>query len=318
MRIFPDTLSLHGVGMVSALNIRTVQSLGHELGIQTTGPNSGNLQSEVRFLQQQSPELPVTTTALKSILDQISLLSGFCVTHDGTHDGLKIFGQGHDACGTLGRVAAGNHMQVLAKKAHTLITGIQGNAGGDASLTLRNICLVPDDASQAPTAVVYNATLPASPIIDEVYTIGIPNVAGFAFAPDSVQSVSLSTNIEVETLIDVADIYPGDVVIAKARPEIRIVTDDPTALQASNIPYGGSVCEHADTWIDFAARNPYGGIKPKDSGTNHIRITAHGFAYVNSHFSASGGKGTAEVVIECTEKPGVSNALVVNTSTNLE
>ena len=310
-RFSTDTLVLHTIAMgATPLVLRGIGSASHGLGIQTIGPDSGNPYDETKFIGQQQPTMDFSAVALESLLGELSLLTGLCVLSDGSHPGVEMYGQGHDPCGTSGRTAGSTNMKVTAALGHALITQVGGGRNEDATAALQVMAL--SDGATEPTAAVYNAALPASPVVDEAFIVGAPTVAGQALSADSVQSVTVETGIQIEQISAIDEIWPTAVDIIKVRPIIRITLDDPTILDAAKIKYQGVAATHANTFVTFVKRDPFGGLKSK-ALTEHIKITAAGIAYVDTHYNASGsGTGTVDIVIECIETGGAV-PLVVTT-----
>lgn len=293
----------------SATLLRNVNSMAHNLGIQTSGPDTGNTYNEVRYIVGQAPEFALECLALESLLDSISILTGKCVVDGATEVGLELYGQAHDPCGTAGRLAGSTNMKVLCEHSHLLITQIQGSAGQDAIASVRAICLT--DGTNAPTSTVFNSALPASPISDEAFTIAQARIAGTTLATDAIKSVSIDTGIDVQPLTAADSIWPGSVLILKSTPTLRIVTDDISTVQAL-VSDSGVACTLANSFVSFARRQADAGLYAL-TATEHIKITFNGFATLNENYNASGrAVGTMEVVIECTE--GASVPLVVATN----
>ena len=311
-RVSFDSFKIHDDGETSVL-VRVTNSAVHNLGIQTVGPDTGNPYNEVRYIGQQNETIELRSTALKSLINTISLLTGKCVEDGaGSEVGLEVYGQSHDPCGTSGRTSGSTHMKILAEHSHLLITGIQGSAGQDAEASVRAILLT--DGTNPPSSAVFNVALPASPIIDEAYTIAQPQVAGTAIAKNAVKSVSLDTGIDIEPVTDVGTIYPGIVIVKKATPTIRIVVDDISGVDTL-LGESATACTLANSFIAFARRQDDAGIYDL-SANQHIKIACEGTAYLNDKFNASGRNvGTAEIVIECTEpSSGVPLAPTVDTN----
>ena len=309
-RFSTDTINLKVISMSTALVLRGIGSASHNMGVATTGPDSGNPYDEAKFVGAQSVSVDFTTTALSSILGELSLLTGLCIDSDGTHEGLELFGQGHDPCGTSGRTAGSTNMQITVGDGHLVITGISGGRNADAVASIRGIAL--SNGTLAPTTAVYNGALPSSPIVDEAFIAGAPVVAGQALAADSVQSVSIDTGIELSEISAIDEIWATAVDITKIRPVIRIVTDDPSLMAVGTIKYSGVECTHANTNLWFIKRDPFGGLVSKIT-SSHIKVTAAGIAYFGTHYDASGSAtGATEIVIETIETGGAV-PLVVTT-----
>lgn len=312
-RISFDSFKIHDAGE-SAVTMRVINSATHNLGIQTTGPDSGNPYNEERFIAQQNETFDLRSTALESLLNTINLLTGKCIENGGSEPGLELYGQAHDPCGTSGRTSGSTNMLIAAPHAHLLITNISGNAGQDAEASVRALLLT--DGTNPPSSAVFNAALPASPIDDEVFVVGQPTVAGTALSKNAVRSVSIDTGIDIEAVTDVGSIYPGVVIVKKAAPTIRIIVDDISGVDTL-LGESGIACTLANSKVTFAKRNPKAGILAL-TASEHIEIAFEGMAYLNDKFNASGREvGTAEIIIECIE-PASGVPLTVTTDTNLE
>lgn len=315
-RFVIDTLQIHSVGMASAVNLRGIGSAAHRLDRSTAGPNSGNTYDEARFILEVDDEFAFgEVLALKSLLDNISPLIGKCITDDGTHPGLVLFGQGLDRCGTKARTGAGTHASVTAKLAHLLITDFGGTKNQLATATLRGVNMLKAGETR-PTSTVYNATLPATYVADEAFKIGPIEIADTVLTEDEIVSSTVETGINVQ-VVKGLDGYARTLLILKSMPRIRVTVEDSSLLADSKIDYEGIGCLHTDTSISFIALDPSGGIKPLN-GLHHIKATANGRAYIEDHLSGGGPAvaGTT-IVIETTETAAGVAPLVVTTGVAL-
>ncbi len=314
MRFSTDSFQINNDGMDAPVSLKNIGSASHNLGLNVVSPESGNIYDEVSFVTAMAPEFSLSTIALEQILSLASIHTGLCISNT-AKTGMHLFGQGHDPCGTNGRVTGANNMQVSIGDGHLLVTGIEASAGSDAVATLRAIAL--SDGGAAPIAAVYNATLPSTVINNEAFTLGPSKVGGIDLGNDTVRSTNLQSNIEVQVLTDVGSIYPGSVLILKSRPEIRIVTDNPALLASGSIPTAGKACVHGDSFISYIKRKPNSSFEALTS-EEHIKITFTGHATINQHFDASGSAvGTCEIVVRCIQPSG-STPLVVATNAKLQ
>ena len=307
-RFSTDSLVIDDTGL-GAIKLRGIGSASHDLGITTIGPDSGNTYDEAKFIGSQLVTMPFTVTAISTLLGKVGLLTGLCVP-TGVNPGVELYGQKHDPCGTAGRAAGSVNLKVAADKAHVFIQSISGSRGSSAIATLLIVAL--SEGAAAPTAVVYNVALPTGLTVDEEFSIAHCDVAGQVLAVNSIQSWSIDTGIEFTQLSAVDEIWATDVDITKIRPRITIQTDAPDILDAAKIPYGGVACTHANTELWLRERTAQGGLTAKAT-TNHIKVTAAGFAYINQHYDASGSAvGGTEIIIETIETGG-SAPLVATT-----
>lgn len=306
-RFSNDSLQLHGVlngvAMSAAVTLRSLGQLAHNLGITTIGPDSGAPYNETRFVGERKPEITGTVVALETLLDTISLLGTNCMGSDGTHPGVRAFLQSHNPCAANARTAGSNHRQITVAKSQVLVTGLGGSRGQSATANVRVIELS-SDGSASPEAIVNNAALPTSFVADEEFVIGAPLIAGTQLAADHVASWQIDTGIAITVVTAAGSIYPTVVYITKVAPRITITHDDPTLLDDAKIPANGVACTHANTLFPLHKRSPLGGLY-LPTETEHIEITAAGFAYHTRHYDAAGSAvGTGEIVIECIEGTG--------------
>jgi hypothetical protein len=302
--------------MASSVALRGVGSAGHRLGRTTAGPNSGNTYDEARFILEVEDEFSFgDVTALKSLLDNISPLIGKCITDDGTHPGVTLFGQSLDRCGTKGRGATGTHASVTAKLAHLLITEFGGSKNQLATASVRGVNLLKTGEAR-PSVTVYNATLPSSVVADEAFKIGPVEVADTVLGEDEIVSVAIETGITVE-VVKGLDGYARTLLILKSMPRIRIAVEDSSLLADAKLDYEGIAALHANTFVSFIALDPAGGNKALN-GLHHIKVTANGRAYIEDHLSGGGPAvaGTT-IVIETTETAAGVAPLVVTTGVAL-
>lgn len=316
-RFVIDTLQLHGVGMSSAINLRAMASAAHNLRRSTTGPNSGNTYDEARFITEVDSEFSFSgMLALKSLLANISPLTGKCITEDETHPGVVLFGQSLDRCGTKGRGASGSHASVTAQHAHICITDFGGTKNQLATASARVIALL-DSGQARPTVAVYNATLPSSVVADEAFMIGPVKIADKTIPEDQIVSVAVETNINIQVVKNLQG-YGVDALILKTAPVIRVSVEDSSLLADAKINYEGIACLHADTFVTFMAMDPASGSSKALNGTHHVKATANGRAYIEDHLNGGGPAvaGTS-VVIETTETSVGVAPLVVTTGVAL-
>lgn len=310
-----DTLKIHSEGM-SAVTLRGLGSAAHNLARSTTGPNSGAPYDEARFITEMDDEFSFgSVLALESLLLNVSPLVGKCISDDGSHPGMVLYGQLLSRCGTDGRGSAGTHASVTAKHAHLLVTSFGGSKNQLASAVLRGINLL-DSGETRPTVTVYNATLPTTFVGDEAFVIGPVEVAGTVLTEDEIVSVQCETNVSVQVVKNL-DGYGTTVLILKSMPVIRIGLEDSAILADDKIAYEGVGCLHADTQISFIKLDP-DGIRFDRGDSEHIIVTANGKAFLEDHLNGGGpAVAGSSLVIETTQASGGTAPLVVTTGVAL-
>jgi hypothetical protein len=292
-----------GTPMGAAKTFRCLTDIDHDLGIKLVGPDSGATYDETKFVGEERPEVKTSIAAIETLTGLVSVLGQNCLTA-GSNPGARAFMQSHNPCATNGRTAGSAHQQVTIAKAHLIITSVGGNRGATAYAKLRVIELS-TDGEAAPDAIVYNAALPGSPIVDEEFIIGgTMTIGAVSIADENILGWTLDTGITINAIIPASSIYPTVVDYTKVRPTLKVQHDDASLCDAAKIPYGGLACTHANTKFFLQKRTPLGGLYVK-SASQHLKFTMAGFARHTKRYQASGSNvGNGEVTIESIEGVG--------------
>lgn len=318
-----DTFCIYNDGGTE-VKLRALPSASHRLSQRTIAADTGYTYDEARFTLDSDDEFNAQCLALESLIDNISLLTGLCVVQDATFPslpeyGLRLHGQSLSRCGTAGRGASGTHAQITAAKSHIFITQISASPNNPATATVRAINLSADGADD-PSAVVYNASLPSSPTVNEAFKLGPISVGGNALTANEITSLTIDTGINFEVVRDQVTGYATDLILRKAQPVVRIGIDSGNVLAEATpstgfIPHGGLACTHANTTIGLIAMNAAGATSAL-TASEHIEITCAGRAFIEDNLSG-GGEATAgsTIRIETIESSGVP--LIPTTDTNL-
>jgi len=306
-RFSNDSLQVHGVlngvAMSSAVTLRGLSQLAHNLNIQTIGPDTGAPYVETKFIGEMKPEITGTVAAIRTLLDTLSLLGTNCITDDGTHPGVRAFLQSHNACAPNARTAGSNHRRITVAKCQIIISSLGGSRGQSAAAQVRVVELS-SDGNAISHLIVNNAALPSTYIVDEEFVIGAPTIGSFAIAKDHIASWNLETGISFTAIVGAGSILPTIIDITKVAPKFTVQHDDPTLLDDAKIPSKGLVCTLANTFFPLQKRNPMGGLVDVATAA-HIKIAAAGYAMCTKHYDASGqATGTGEITLECTEGVG--------------
>lgn len=296
-RFSNHSLKIHSLAE-SATTLGLINSAGHQLNSEIGTPEHGDPYSIAQAILMQRPQIPFGTHALASLIDLVSL-TGKAISPDGSHPGVVLYAQKHDANGTNGRASSG-HMSATYANGQLMINEISGSTGGFATL---QGCMhgIATAASTAPYTVAFNATLPSTKVENELYGIGKPTVLGVQVS--RVRSVSVNYNPTIELSDDADSIWPTLVDIQKIGCLTRIVTEDPTWLDAaSRISPLGDRAVHADTWVYFLkhalADVPVSGGKFLSFASEvHIKGLLCGLVHVSEPYQAA-GSGISSTTIE--------------------
>lgn len=308
-RYVNHSLKIHTLSETPAVTIGTMTNLAHQLNSTVVAPETGDLFNVANVMVGQQPTIPFGTLALKTILDKIPTV-GKCITNDGTHPGVAMYGQSLDECQTLGRGAAGTHLEVLAPQGHIVIDQISAEKGGFVVIT-GTVHGLSADGSAFPFTEALNANLPGSVIVNELFSLGKAEILGITV--DRIQSVTVSYNAVIEKSDDADSIWPTVLDVLKVPVTVTIVTEDPAWLDpGARIEFEGSQATHANTNINFL-KHAYnvapvsGGSFEDFTAAVHTQATLAGLVHVTDHYGASGNaKSQTSIEIAPIEASGVA------------
>lgn len=313
-RFSNHSVKIHSTDEASALVVGTLRSLSSQLGSQVTSPETGDLYDLMQIVTEQKPTLAFGSYALKTLLGAIPL-SGKQVASDPTHPGIVAYAQSHDASQSTARGASGTHLSVTWGQGLLLLNRLQCDRSGFAELSCTMHGTTPN-GNTCPFVEAYNASLPASPIVNELFGLGKAQLLGVTV--DRIVSVSVDYNPQADLANDAGSIWPSLIDIAKVPVLTTIVTEDPEWLQPGvRAEYNGKKTTASDSFLNFLAYETSstaaasGGAFKDFAGTNHIKLTITGLVHVTDHYNASGG-GHSQTQIQIASQSLASVAPVVN------
>lgn len=302
-------LKIHSTAEGAAIVLGNLTSLAHNLNTQVVNPETGDVFQQANVVTRQEPKISFGTLCLKTMLSTVATI-GKCVASDGSHPGVVAYQQSLNNCNATARGSAGSHLSLTGGKGQLLIDQIEASRGGFATLT-GTFYGLSADGTAAPFVIAYNANLPASPIVDELYSLGKPTVLGTQV--DHVVSVGLQYNHAIELPDEAGTIWQTVLDVLKSPVSATIVTEDPTWLNpGTRLEYEGSQATHADTalWFLKHAYNEAavsGGTFEDLEAEVHIKGTLQGLVHVSDHGSASGNaKGQTTIQILPIEAGGTA------------
>lgn len=307
-RISVDSIKIHGVGMDTPLITRCVSNVDHENGVTIEGPQSGNSYDEVLFVTQAIANLTWAARAIGSILANIPMLGTKCITADGSHPGVVLYGQKHDPCGVSGRASGSVNMAIVIPKCFVAITKVGGSVGQSAAADMRVIPVSTDGVAR-PWTKAHNVALPSSGIIvDEEYVIDAPqySAGNYVLAKDAIQSWSIDMGNGITTIVGAGSIYPTAIDWTKSQPKISIPHTDLTVVNdnggSADVPQEG---KQIAGWIfPLIRRDPFADLKDL-TDPSHAYIKAWGKVTPTKIASGSGAAAMAgELQVGCTEATG--------------
>lgn len=297
----------------SALLIGGLLNGSHDVGYSMTGPDSGGPYKEVVFINQQEEAFSAGSTAMSSLLGNLSLVQANCIQSGNTYTSMELYGRALDACGTDGTLAGTNHRRVQATIARLVITEISASANGDVVVNLQ-AALLSSDGDTAPSTTVYNVALPTSPIVAEAFKLHAVQLANIELDASHIQQVTLSTGLAIQQEFGVKQ-YAQALTVTKTAPLLTIDTEDSSILDASVFPATGKAATHGNSLLEFQKRDASTGGLVAAATEEHVNLTVAGFCRPPVPFSGSGSnKATAQIVCELT---GVAGTPPIAASTDV-
>jgi hypothetical protein len=265
-------------------------------------------------IMMQRPEVGFSTEAIATILDNVGF-TGKCILSDGSHPGVRFYQRKHDQCGPAGRASGSNHKRVTFGAGHLLIDSLSIPASGNAVIGLTGHGLAADHTTQ-PFVVAYNAALPASPVVDEQFTLGAYTVVG-GVTINQVTNISIAWNPSFEKVQYGGSLWPTLFDIQKIRAVMTITTDDISLHDdSSKITRLGKACTHANSRFCLQRRQANAGLYAEDS-EQHIDCSMAGFAYCQRVSASGGGTGSLEITV-VTVDDGTNAPIVFATADTLD
>lgn len=303
-------LQIHTLDMASAVNLGLLNSLSHEPNSEVARPQAGSVFPLNQLILSQRPQIPFGTEAIRSLLDTVGV-TGKCIDSDGTHPGVVAFGESHNNCSSTARGGAGTHLSLTAGQGHLSLTGLSASAGSFVQAT-GIVYGVTADGDTYPFTPAYNANLPASRIVDELYHLGKAQVLGSTVERITNVSMDLSPSIELSN--DADSIWASLIDVQEVPVVTTITTEDPKWLDpATKIRFNGNKTTASDTYVNFLALETSttaavsGGAFKDFTGNHHIKGTLTGLVHVTQHYNASGtAVSSTTIQIASIEMSGVA------------
>lgn len=304
-------LVIHTTAEASAVKVGNITNLALPPGIATASPQSGSLYDYFRSIVSEAFVAAITTESIAQILDTLGAIAK-CITFDGTHPGVVMYGEKHDEC--LGRASGSVHNTYTIEDGLLVPLTLECSHGANATISMNAIAT---KGTNDPVQMAYNVALPTGVTSDEVFGLGVCKVGGQQL--DNVQSVSIDFGIQTMTKSGAGELAPQWASPSKIRPVISVTTTDPTIVDAAKLDIEGTTALHTDTIFQLRKRAAYGKYVA-DATTEHIEITAAGLITIDQMHSASGESDAAvtikiEGVHDGTDVPLVIDTAAVYTAT---
>lgn len=258
-------------------------------GTESMSDDSGAIYDEVRSIVSQMPEVRITTKSLFTWLSYVGL-AGYCISSDGSHPGLRLYGAVLNDCKAA--PAAGTNLRYTIGKGLIILGQLSATKGQDATLSL--MCHAISDGTNAPFAFAYSSiTLPTS-LLSQQFTLGVCRVGNILLT--DLQQFTLDFGIECSKKEpEAGTIWPESIAVRKIQPVATFTGFNPTVLDSSSIPLGGKQATHAQTIMQLKKRANYASFVA-DGTSEHIRLTMNGLATCTGAFAGSGNAEATNVI----------------------
>lgn len=164
------------------------------------------------------------------------------------------------------------------------------------------------DGTTNPIAITTGLTLPETPAITEIYTLGpvdvngttVPNVVGW----------SLDFGLDCRVKYEAGYAYPTFVAAWTQEPSLRIQTEDGISLSTYGVSgtAQGATASHL-----YLAKTTLAGLRVADATTEHVKITVNasqGLVYVGDIGGSNNGETTSEAIF----RPIVGSSAILTVS----
>ncbi len=279
----------------TAINIGAMTRMAVRTNTQTITDDSGDIYDDVISIASQIIDAEVEFKCIDTILTYIGL-AGYCISSDGSHPGLDLFGRILGDCKSP--PASTDNVRYRFPLGLMCIGRISARRGADVSITVMVKPLT--DGTNAPMSGTNSSvTLPTrSGLARNLFTLGACKVG--AIVLNDFDSLTIDYGIALSAMTpQQGSVWPDSVGVRKIQPVATFTGFDPRVLDDSTgIPLLGKQAAHANTLIQFKKRLGYSSFVP-DVTTAHITGTMNGMAYVTDVFSGSGnGEATQAIVVK--------------------
>lgn len=278
----------------SPLKLGALASGSHDISYTDLAPDSGGPYVEVNFIQEINEQIRASTSAISSLIDNLSLVQSTCLETGETFTAVAAFGRALDTCGTDGTKAGTTHARVRSEKSRVFVTDISVSGAGEVSANLQVQLLSADGDADASTTV-YNVAMPTGITVDESYKLHGVTLAGISLDSDHITQLTINTGITYTAEFGVKT-RPQSVTVTKTAPTITVDTEDTSILDAAKFPKNGKQMTHANSTIEFRKRDPATGGEVAAATTEHVKLTVAGQIKPTQPLSGTGSnKATAQL-----------------------
>lgn len=224
-----------------------------------------------------------------------------------TYTTLTLYATKTAESGTI--AGASSHMRIVINKAIVVMKGIRCSINEHAKASIEVHALY--DGTNAPFVITTGVSLPHTPIVDEVFTVGSGAINGSSIS--SVVAHDWDFGINITKVVSDGDLYPSHSYIDTIDPKVTLTMKDASVLNT----YSLVGTAQGSTASQFYLRKmTKGGTRVADNSTVHIKLlgtASEGMIYTNN-VNLNATDGEAELVV-CFTTSGSSSSCSLSIAT---
>lgn len=296
------------VGGSSTFTLKGVEQRQHDTGDDEIEVMAGG-QPYPSFVtsMQAAPKKTMTVLDIATLLGNVSPIAGLALPTSTTYTTLDTY---YTALSDGGlRKGASSHMKVRANKAMIVLNSITANQGQRATAEITVYTTF--DGTNAPFVYTTGVSLPSTPAVDELFTMGPVTINGTLLT--DVTSVKIDFNPQMKVIASDSDLYPSFCGIMTMSPKITVSTNDVAALNTYGLT--GTAINTSGTNFYLKAMTNMG-TQVANASTAHIKFAlsnSQGKVYTGSFGGSNTDNSTGTIIIQ----PIAGSSTILSTTTGV-
>lgn len=267
---------------VTPVKLGGILSMGMPMNTDMSTDDNGQIEDSFSAVIMQAPQPQFRTKSVAEALKAMTY-KGICINVDGTHPGVKFYGEAKSDC-QQGEPASNGHLSYLMDGGLMVPTQLTASRREPAQLSVE-IDTISKNLN-APFAANYADTLPTGLNIDE-YILGAMKIGNLLWSDARTFTCDFN-NTRADREPGLGSLWPERSARRKVRPRITVGARDPRKLDdAAGIPFLGKKAVHTDTVFYFRKRDN-GGALIDVALLQHFKLTVQGTVVFDNPFSVSG------------------------------
>ncbi len=293
------TLGAVAVSGSSAFNLDGVESGNADTGLTRNALEGGGqpYPSWICTLESK-PTIPLTVSDMKTLLDVVNPLSGFAFPQTTVYTTTDFFFTKLAASGT--RAGSSAHVRARLAEGFFVLNSISVAQGGHATAS---VTIYPTyDGTNLPFAYATTASLPHTPTVDELFTLGPVKINGTTLS--NVTGWTLELNPQVVVPLSDGDLYPTQISLMKVTPKFTVTTTDVAALSTYTLTGTAQTSSATEFFLRKLTKH---GTRVADATEEHIMFalsSSQGQIYTTGAGGSNNDISICNIVIEPTVTSG--------------